>query len=273
MSVYLGFKKRFVSYFDGQERFSKFVGGVAMLIGLPIAVFSQIGDVPDPSTVRTVGIGDQQFARLSADVDDFTKRRQVLERAVLDVENMTQLAVVSPEDTDLQQRLRDKKAFERGFRVKLDGDVNAFRTRLSQSKGISEVDAIKLVEGVQNRAYYTLWPNDAYVIERMSYLDECQPTADLKMSQTANIKPYDEHVRECQIGKIDSNIGFYSFLSAAAGGSAAVSLMFGFNALGRRYRREIPEDEINLELQAKGIEPPEQINQKILVTKAPPKNP
>lgn len=271
MSFLLKVKKSYVRYFDGEESLSKGFGGIALLIGLPFAILSQIGDNFNPSAERTAGIGDQQYARLSADVDDFAKRRQMLERAVQDVENMTQLSVVSPEDKDLQQRMKDMQAFERGLRVKLDGDVNAFRTRLLQSKGISEVDAINLVNGVQNRAFYTLWPKDTYVIERMSFLDECQPKADIVMSQTSNKKPYDELVRECQIAETDRQNENRTAISILTGWSAAVSLMVGFNLLGRRFRRQIPEDEARLQFQAQGIEPPQKINQNILVTKAPPR--
>lgn len=240
MSLMLSFKKAYTKVFSGEEGVKKFLAAAGTVLAVPIGASIQFG-VPDHSADRTAR-GDQQYVKLAADIDAIAMKTNRLHQAAADVKDLTQVLVLDPENTELKEKLKRQQAFQTSYRQAMDAEVTAFRNRLLLAEGISEKDALQLVEIAQKKTNYSLFPGDISFRNRVRYLDECQGEASHKALQPGVEKSQPELVMQCQIDKFRETVDNVITSSIVGAPATAAALTF-MSLLGGRFRRQIPRDE------------------------------
>lgn len=269
MSLMLAFKKAYTKVFNGKETGLKAFAAVATAITVPVGSAIMFSFGGDYSEQRTPVLGDKQYQQLLSEIDPLAEKSKKLDWAVQEL-------LFNPTNAQLKEKLEAQQQYQVDFRMELNREMEDFKTRLLLSEGISEKDAIVLVDMVESKTDYTLSPNDRDFRQRMQYLDECQGQARAEALQKGStFSEQGKMVTECQLAKMDRKEIGAGFFLGFLGIPASAVFLAGMSSLGAAFRRQIPNDEQRLREQARSKEKnegPKPVTTTMKVTYTPSKN-
>lgn len=243
-SLSLAFKKQYVRVFDGKGSWKKRIAGAALIFGTPF-IIPEAG-VDTLSAERTPDLGDRQVQALQADIGRMGADAEKIRAEYHAAYTLSQLQLTEPKNAALAQRAKEaQENYSRG-RARLNSDVQDFRDRLTLSQGISEVDAVSLVQKAADATGYNLYPKrEGSWQMQMRYLDECQGE-EIKTGLAQQGGPQAKQVSVCQDKKLSTDYSWGFAFGIAGMLGMGLSLTF-LSALGDTTRNRLPEHEKRLQ--------------------------